>query len=236
MKELSAACHNNNRKVASNTMLEISEKARPRLLNMGLEWEFLPPYASHYAGVWERLIGLVKKHLVKVLTGNTIHLDTFTTVVTLVEAAVNRRPLTTISTDPRDDAPLTPENFLVPAAAGVVTADVTPETELSKADEIRHHFKHARSLLDAFWKAWQKDYINTLANRTKWTKTTTNLAVDDVVIIVDQSLKRKLWEMGRIVGVDHAEEHVRKVDIQRQDGSVITRDRTGVVKLELQED
>ena len=141
-----------------------------------------------------------------------------------------------MSTDPRDDAPLTPENFLVPAAAGVVSADVAPETTLSKADELRFHFKHARSLLDSFWKNWQKDYINTLANRRKWTKTVTNLAVDDVVIIVDQSLKRKLWELGRIVGVDHAEEHVRKVQIRRADGSTITRDRTGVVKLELQED
>ena len=90
--------------------------------------------------------------------------------------------------------------------------------------------------LDSFWKNWQKDYINTLANRRKWTKTVTNLAVDDVVIIVDQSLKRKLWDLGRIVGVDHAEEHVRKVQIRRADGSIITRDRTGVVKLELQED
>ena len=236
VKELSAVCHNSDRKVASNTMLDISEKARPRLLNMGLEWEFLPPYASHYAGVWERLVGLVKKHLVKVLTGDTIHLETFTTVVTRVEAAVNRRPLTTMSTDPRDDSALTPENFLVPAAAGIVTADITSETEPSKADELRHHFKHSDSLLDSFWKKWQKDYINTLANRSKWTRTTTNLAVDDVVLIVDQSLKRKLWEMGRIVGVDHAEEHVRKVDIRREDGSVIKRDRTGVVKLELQED
>ena len=236
IQELSAKCTNNDRKVSSKALFEISEKARPELLEKGLEWEFLPPYASHYAGVWERLVGLVKKHLAKVVPSEIIHHDTFFTLVVEIEGTLNRRPLTAISTDPRDNTALTPEMLIAAGSAGVVTADVAPETPMSEGDKLRYRFKRARSYVDAFWKRWRGEYINQLANRQKWTKTKTNLAVGDVVMIVDQSVKRKKWQLGRIVDVDHAQEHVRKVDIRRADGSVITRDRTGVVKLEYDED
>ena len=232
VQELSAKFHNGFRKVSTAQMILIKEGARADLLERGLEWEFLPPYASHYAGVWERLVGLTKKHLAKMLPNEAVHHDTFHTIITEIESTLNRRPLTSVSTDPRDATALTPESLLAPYLGQFKSAEVAPETPLSKADELRFRFKQARSCVDAFWKRWRSDYINTLTNRSKWTRTATNIAVDDVVMIVDDSVKRKRWLLGRVVAVDHAEEHVRKIDIRRADGSIITRDRTGVVKLE----
>ena len=62
-----------------------------------------------------------------------------------------------------------------------------------------------------------------------------NLKIDDLVIIVDDTVERNQWKMGRIVGVTSSDGHVRKVELQRTDGKIIQRDRVKIVKMELDE-
>ena len=66
-----------------------SSKAAAELQLIGLEWTFTVPYASHRAGVWERLIKDAKKHLSILLLKDELPLDTFVTIVTEVEGILN---------------------------------------------------------------------------------------------------------------------------------------------------
>ena len=59
--------------------------------------------------------------------------------------------------------------------------------------------------------------------------------MDDLVILVDDSSERNQWKMGRIVGTPTTDDHVRRVEVQRPDGKVVQRDRSKIVKLELDE-
>ena len=70
----------------------------------------------------------------------------------------------------------------------------------------------------------------------KWRRTHVNLKKGDLVILVDDSVDRNYWKMGRIADTIQSDEHVRHVLIQRGDGKMVQRDRTKLVKLELEVD
>ena len=60
-----------------------------------------------------------------------------------------------------------------------------------------------------------------------------DLAVGDVVLLVDEQLRRSDWRMGRVVEVQGDGSHVRGVSVRLADGKVFQRDRCKVVRLEL---
>ena len=55
------------------------------------------------------------------------------------------------------------------------------------------------------------------------------------MILVDDSVDRNHWKMGRIVATNQSDAHVRHVEVIRGDGKVVSRDRVKVVKLEMDE-
>ena len=62
-----------------------------------------------------------------------------------------------------------------------------------------------------------------------------NLKKDDLVIMVDDTAERHEWKLGRIVSTIQSDDHVRQVAVKRGDGKLVHRDRTKLVKLELDE-
>ena len=82
------------------------------LSNRSISWNFIPKRAPWYGGFWERLIGLTKTTLKKVLGRARITYDELCAVVTEVESVLNDRPLTLISSDVNDETPLTPSHLL----------------------------------------------------------------------------------------------------------------------------
>ncbi len=78
-----------------------------------IKWRFNPPYASHYGGVFERLIRAAKQALYHALPAHlTLTLEQLTTTLTVVEGILNARPLSYVSSHPLDLSPITPNHFL----------------------------------------------------------------------------------------------------------------------------
>ena len=76
--------------------------------------------------------------------------------------------------------------------------------------------------------------MSLLHDRKKWTRTRDDLKDGDVVILVDESTSRSDWKLGRVVEVMSSGPHVRKVSVRRADKKIVLKDRTKVVKLELE--
>ena len=69
---------------------------------------------------------------------------------------------------------------------------------------------------------------------SKWTKTRKYLAVDEIVILVDESIPRHSWRLARVITVETNGLHVRKATVKRSDGKILIKDRTKLVRLELE--
>ena len=71
-----------------------------------------------------------------------------------------------------------------------------------------------------------------LQARPKWRKEEENLSVGDIVLMVDEQSRRGDWRTGVVISTDGGE-LVRTVEIRTTEGKVFSRDRTKVVRLEL---
>ena len=72
------------------------------LSQRGIDWRFIPKIAPWFGGFWERLISLTKLSLKKILGRTFTTLPILETLITEVEAVLNDRPLTYLSSDVSD--------------------------------------------------------------------------------------------------------------------------------------
>ena len=224
--------------VPKKEMKTLFDVVRPRIIRRGIDWSFIPPYASHYGGVWERMVGIVKKHLAKVSSGAVLNDRILETALVQIEGVVNDRPLTAESVDPADWSdmrPIRPRHILSPSFMEDLTWNFVGD-RAKNADVIRHQLEEARERVRAFWASWKQDYLQMLANRQKWRKTTVEMKVGELVLIVDNNKKRSAWDLARVVEVDEKDSHGRKFLVRKADGSTHIRDCTSLVHLELDED
>ncbi len=83
-----------------------------------VEWHFNPPHASHWGGVFERLVGSVKKVLMHALPATLLFTtEQLQTVFALAEGVLKTRPLVYVLGGAEELAPLTPNHFLYGSAS-----------------------------------------------------------------------------------------------------------------------
>lgn len=155
-------------------------------LQNGMKWLFNPPDAPHMGGSWERLIRSIKIALSATLKNEVQCDEVLYTVITEIEHSINSRPLTHVSTDPRDRESLTPNHFLIGCSSG--------NLKLGSYDNAnactKKQWRIAQMLADTFWRRWLREYVPTLLTRKKWTENVEDTQVNDVVMIVDLQAPR----------------------------------------------
>ena len=97
-----------------DAMLERNkEKIHNALLQKNIKWSFSPPYGSHFGGIWERCNRTVLKILQALLREQITDEESLATLMCEVENIMNSQPITTVSSDPNDNEPLTPNHLLL---------------------------------------------------------------------------------------------------------------------------
>ena len=215
-----------------DAMKEWNVSSTEELAMQGIDWTFIPPHAPHYGGVWERMVKSAKKHLTAMLEAEGVHIEVFSTVLVKAESIINLRPLTRVSADSRDLQPLRPMDFLCPGVFAHSADDILPPAPPGDND-LRYSWKRSRTIIDGFWKRWSRDYVSALQARPKWRSTERDLAVGDVVLLVDEQLRRSDWRLAMVKETEGDGAHVRKVTVSVGGGKEFVRDRTKVVRLEL---
>lgn len=69
-----------------------------QLNELGTKWEFIPPAAPHHGGLWERSVRSMKHHLQRAVGTEKFTFNQLATLLTVIEACLNSRPLMTLST------------------------------------------------------------------------------------------------------------------------------------------
>ncbi|XP_074641173.1 uncharacterized protein LOC141898925 [Tubulanus polymorphus] len=178
------------------------------LSEKGTRWHFNPPSSPHFGGAWERLVRTVKVALKSVLRGRSFFENVLRTTLIEVEAVVNSRPLTYISSKPQDYTPLTPNHFLHGGATSITPQGVFHEREISS----RKRWRQSQVLADHVWQRWLSEYLPSLTVRGKWFTENRNVRKGDLVLLVEKDVPRGYWPLGRIVDVySGADSRVRTV-------------------------
>jgi len=76
-----------------------SEEVQRFLTSNQVTWNFIVERAPWWGGLWERLIGSVKRSLQKTLHRATLNYEELITVLAEVESIINSRPITYIYDD-----------------------------------------------------------------------------------------------------------------------------------------
>ncbi|KAK3750306.1 hypothetical protein QZH41_001774 [Actinostola sp. cb2023] len=203
------------------------------------EWVFNPPHASHAGGVWERMIGVVRRILDSMLTtvaAKYLTPEVLTTLMAEISAIVNGRPLVPVSCDPTAPEVLTPSTILTlkPRMMKAAPSDFDSKDLHSKL------WRQVQQLANQFWARWRREYIHTLQERQKWHYESPNLQVGALVLLRDKEVARNCWPMARITQVfKAADDKVRMVELMTATEGiqrVYTRPITEVVLLKTRRD
>ncbi|XP_035205614.1 uncharacterized protein LOC118180658 [Stegodyphus dumicola] len=99
-----------------------------------IKWKFIPPASPWWGGFWERMIGLMKNILRKVLGNASLKYEELYTILCDCENILNCRPLTYISED-LELEPLTPAMFFRDLKeSGVPDLDIIDAKYLQKRE------------------------------------------------------------------------------------------------------
>ena len=131
------------------------------------------------------------------------------TALTEVEAIVNSRPLSYLSSEDVEE-PLTPSHLLtghrvlsLPDGTGVTT-DGTDDEFLLSSEDLNVRAQNLTRALDDYWIRWREEYLLQLRERHY---ATDNVGVPrapipgEVVVIHDNNHPRTLWKLGRVTKV-----------------------------------
>ena len=195
-----------------------------------INWKFNPPASPHHGGVFESLIKSAKRAIYAVIGRSACYDEELQTVFTETEGLLNARPLTTISDDPNDMSPLTPQHFLIGHN------DMQhPVDHDDRRSTFGNRWRVVQSLVHDVWKRLVKEMMPVLNIRQKWRQKKRNLKIGDVVICVDQHTPRGFWPLGRIANVyPAADGHVRIVDVKIKQ-KVYRRSINVLIPLEVEE-
>lgn len=162
-----------------------------------INFHFIPAYSPNFGGLWEAGVKSTKYHLNRVLGNCNLTFEELTTTLVQIEAILNSRPLSPLSSDPEDLTPLTPGHFLI---GRPLTA--LPERNYQDYPVNRlTRFQRIAQLRQHFWTRWSKEYIAELQQRVKWRSCKYSLKNGTLVLIKEDGIPPLKWKLGRVVAV-----------------------------------
>jgi len=190
----------------------------------GVEWRFIPKRAPWFGGFWERLIGLTKSALKKILGRTHTTLESLQTMTTEVEAVLNNRPLTYVSSDANDIEPITPALLLhgrpiISLPHHNVQDDELDDPTYNDNADLRRSVKAQALLISHFWNRWKMEYLTALREFHRTTGSNMQkVKVGDVVLIHDD-VPRIQWKLAMIDGVNKGEDGlIRSASVKTSTG------------------
>lgn len=164
----------------------------------GVSWSFIVERAPWWGGFWESMVRLTKHALRRTLGAALLSWEELETVLCSVEAAINERPLTTVSDDPDDQRPLRPADFLHCSLG----PDQSPDRDRgSESRQLTRRRRYQSRVTTILWKRWQREYLRQLRDLHPPEVELAPAPGDLVLIENENSPSRLTWVTGTICTV-----------------------------------
>ncbi|XP_028169882.1 uncharacterized protein LOC114359617 [Ostrinia furnacalis] len=200
------------------------------LANNGTQWNFIPPHAPNFGGLWEAGIKSTKHHLRRVIGNSTLTFEEMATVLAQIEACLNSRPLSYVE-DQEGFVALSPGHFLVGEPLILI-----PEINFEKSNiSCLKRWQLTQRMLQDFWKHWSHDYLHQFLQRHKWVYKTPEPKLGDVVLIKEDGMPPGRWLLGRVEQKHPGPDQITRVVTVRTQNSLIKRPVSKICVLPLAE-
>jgi len=175
---------------------------------LGVKWKFIPPRAPHFGGLWEAAVKSVKGHLRKILGNAMLTYEELYTVLVRIEACLNSRPTTPLSSDPTDLKALTPGHFLIGSSLSCI-----PEADISTMSSNRlRRWQRTVQRTQQIWHRWRTEYLSQLQCRQKWIQSKgIDLKEGSMVVIKQDNIPPLQWRLGRVTRLLAGDDGVARV-------------------------
>lgn len=180
-------------KAAADVITRWATVAESGGLAAPVSWTFTPPSSQHRNGSAERLIGLVKPILKRLMGENLLTFSELSTLAMETAAIVNDRPLGCTDADADVAIPLTP-NHLISGGTAAIPVDGGAEPGWAS-----RRLRFLADLKEKFWQKWTERVLPALLVSSKWNQGQANLQEGDVVILLYESKIGQKHRLGRIV-------------------------------------
>ncbi|KRZ00675.1 hypothetical protein T4B_10138, partial [Trichinella pseudospiralis] len=210
-----------------------AEKLRDELARRQIDWRYSIDRAPWCGGYWEWMVRSVKNALRKVL-GKSFGCISWElhTILCELEARINDRPLTLLSEDPNDCAPLTPAHFLIGRDLASLSTPAASTPAPTNTSGLRRRWRHQQLLMNHMWKRWVEEYLVTLTSQGKWNKIGRQPEKGDLVFLVEDGVPRNRWKLGVITDPLMGSDGVTRSVKVRTARGLLTRPSRSLVLLE----
>ena len=178
-----------------------------------LKWTLNPPYSPNWGGHYERLIGVAKQTLYKVMANRAGVLgdEELATFFKRTQDLMNNRPITAVVQGAGEPLALTPNCFLKTGRQGPLLPPDCGNTPLLRRRQLMD------GVVRQYWKQFVGDYLPTLHKTEKWHAREEPLKVGDIVSILYPGLPTGRWPLARVTGVFPGRDgQVRSVQVESQ--------------------
>jgi len=156
------------------------------------------------------MIGLLKPCLEQAVAGRRYSYGELATVMAEAAQVVNSRPIARGSEDTQAGGPITPLHLQL----GRATVEV-PRVRFEEAPSLTRRLQHAGEGVKQFWKKWMHlVFQEKLLSRT-WRKAKRNVAVGDVVYMMEKDDDDEFCRMGLVEEVKEGPDgHIRTATVR----------------------
>ena len=206
--------------------------------NKDIKWKFIVEHAPWMGGVYERLVGLVKRCLRKSLGRRHLKSDELATVLIEVEAIINSRPLVTRGSLGEGEA-LTPAHFLTLRSKLGLPFSSCHDNDLILSDMLSKVWKAGQKVLDQFWSCWQKEYLTDLRQSSISSAKRAvqrEPSIGEIVLVRDENLPRGRWKLAVVIQTHTNKDGlVRSATVRLPSGKRVRRPMSLLYPLQTQE-
>lgn len=192
-----------------------------------INWNFSPPRAPNFGGLWEAGVKSFKFHFKRVVGDAKLTFEEFSTVMNQVEAILNSRPICPLSNDPDDCEVLTPGHFLIGRPLNAIPEPMLIDLKSNRLDK----WQRLTKMVQMIWSKWQRDYLSNLQQRTKWLFKQNNVNVGVLVLVKEDNMPTCKWCLGRIAEIIPGSDGLVRVVKVKIKGKILKRSISSIAIL-----
>ncbi|XP_077868036.1 uncharacterized protein LOC144357874 [Saccoglossus kowalevskii] len=118
-------------------------------------------------------------------------------------------PLTYISSDNKDDIPLTPSHLLNGRALTSLPDNNVATEYVDPSYNVNKQYDRVSGMMMHFWKRWSNEYLTALRERHSSSEMKSNtIQVGDVVLIHHDVEKRQHWKLARVTKLNYGNDGI----------------------------